>query len=149
MRRVLLGSFAAIVGVASTMALGADDPILARQKLMYANGAVFYGVAGGMIKGEIPYNPIVPASILRTTNAVAHNFGDHFPEGSETGRKTKASPRIWEDITGFQAQLAKFKEVTDATAAAKPQTLEEFQAIVSQIGPVCKSCHDDYRLEDD
>ena len=149
MRRLLLGSIALGVALAATAAVATDDPILTRKKLTQANGAAFYGVANGMLKGEIPFNPVMAASVLRTTSGVAHAFGDYFPEGSETGGETKASPRIWEDMAGFQAALAEFREKADAAVAAKPQDLESFRAIATELGDTCSGCHDDYRLKDD
>jgi len=149
MHSLFLGLVAFGVGVVSTAALATDDPILTRQKLMQANGAGFYGVAGKMLKGEIPFEATAANAVLRTSSAVAYSFGDYFPEGSETGGDTKASPRIWEDMAGFQAALDKFRQDADAAAAAKPQDLEAFRTVVMQLGENCESCHEKYRLKDD
>ena len=148
MRRLFAGVAAVSLAVVAFAAAATEDPILTRQKLMYANGAAFYGVAGGMLKGEIPFDARNAASVLQTTNAVAFSFGDYFPEGSETGGKTKSSPKIWEDMAGFQAALAKFQEASEAAVAAKPQDLEAFKAVIAELGQTCTGCHDEYRLED-
>lgn len=148
MRRLFLGGIALAVGVVSTAALAlTDDPITTRKKLMQGNGAVFYGVAQGMIKGEIPFNPVLAASVLRTTNAVAYSFGDYFPAGSEEGGDTRASPEIWENMAEFQQYLAEFRAATDAAREADPQTLEAFQAAIDEINRNCQQCHDDFRIE--
>ena len=149
MRGLFCGLVALGVGVVSTVAVATDDPILTRKKLMQANGAVFYGVANRMLKGEIPFNPVVAASVLRTTSAVAHSFGDYFPEGSDTGGETRASPKIWEDMAGFQAALEEFRQTADAAVAAEPEDLESFRTVATQLGDTCNACHDDYRLKDD
>jgi cytochrome c556 len=149
MHRVFFGLAAVGVGVVATAASATDDPILTRQKLMQANGAGFYGVAGGMLKGEIPFEARAANAVLRTSSAVAYSFGDYFPEGSETGGDTRASPKIWEDMAGFQAALEKFRADADAAAASKPQDLETFRTVIAQLGENCQSCHEEYRMKDD
>jgi cytochrome c556 len=147
MRRLLFGT-AAIAVVVSTGAVAlTDDPITTRKKLMQANGAVFYGIANGMIKGEIPFNPVLAAAVIRTNNAVAYSFGDYFPEGSDQG-DTKARPEIWEEMAEFQQYLADFQAATDAAREADPQTLEAFQAVIMDINDTCLQCHEDFREED-
>lgn len=145
MRRLLLSSLAAVVAVVATAAVGAEDPIIVRKKEMDANGAAVWGVGRRILKGEIPFNPVIAASIFQTTNAVAYSFGDYFPEDSKTGHDTEALPAIWEDPAGFEAALAKFKQDTDAALAAKPQDLESFRAALAQVETNCESCHEKYR----
>jgi len=148
MRRLYFGVFALAVGVVSTTAVAlTDDPITTRKKLMQANGAVFFGLANGMVKGEIPFNPVLAASVIRTTNAVAYSFGDYFPEGSDQG-DTKARPEIWEEMAEFQEYLADFQAATDAARQADPQTLEAFQTVVNDINETCEQCHEEFREED-
>ena len=149
MRRLFFVSAAFAIAAVSTAAVATDDPILTRKKLMQANGAAFYGVGNGMLKGEIPFNPVLAASVLRTSSAVAHSFGDYFPEGSQTGGETRASPKIWEDMAGFQAALEEFRQAADAAVAAEPKDLESFRTVATQLGDTCSACHDDYRLKDD
>jgi cytochrome c556 len=124
-----------------------DDPITTRKKLMQANGAVFYGVANGMIKGEIPFNPVAAASVIRTANAVAYSFGDYFPEGSDQG-DTKASPKIWEEMEKFLGYLSDFQKASDAAREANPQTLEAFATAMQELGRTCQQCHEAFRLPD-
>ncbi len=103
------------------------------------------GVAGGVMKGEIPFDAKVATAAIRTMNAVAYTFGDYFPAGSETG-ETRASPKIWEDMDGFLAKLAQFQADTDAAVAADPKDLEAFQAAMGPVFANCSSWHDVYRL---
>jgi cytochrome c556 len=148
MRRLIFAGVALAVGFVTTAAFAVDDPILTRKKLMQANGAVFYGVANGILKGEIPFNPVVAASVLRTNSAVAYSFGDYFPEDSQEG-DTRASPKIWEEMEEFQQYLADFQAAADAAIAADPQTPEAFQTAMEDIGQTCQQCHDEFRLADE
>jgi cytochrome c556 len=148
MRRVLLIVSAAAVGIASTAAVAlTDDPIATRKQLMRANGAAFYGVGQRMIRGEIPFNPIVAQSVFQTTSAVGYSFGDYFPEGSDQG-DTRASPRIWEDMEHFQEYLTELRDKSAAALEAEPQTLEAFQELASSLNETCSGCHEDFRLAD-
>ena len=146
MRRLCLGVAALAVGFVSTSALATEDPIATRKKLMDANGTAA-GAAVGMVKGEIPFDPKVAMATLQAMNSVAWAYGDYFPAGSDTG-KTKASPKIWEEMGEFQERLAKFRTDTQAALDAKPQDLETFKTLVATIGENCQSCHEKYKLED-
>ena len=146
MLRSLSVCLALAIGAASTTAIAASDPILVRQKIMKSNGAVAKP-AGAMLKGEMDFNPDVANAAIRTMNAVAYTFGNYFPTGSESGMKTRADPKIWSDMAGFEAKLAKFQKDTDAAAAAEPKDLEAFKAAMGPVFESCKSCHDEYRTE--
>ena len=147
MRPLMLGIAALAIGVGSTVAIATEDPIATRKHLMQANGAAM-GASQAMIKGEVPYNPAVALATLKSFNAVFYSFGDYFPAGSDQG-DTSASPRIWEDMAGFQKILADLRTHTDAVIATPPQDLQAFQAAIGPIGQGCQSCHEAYRLRRD
>ena len=148
MARLISLALALSVGIVSFPAYAQEDPILTRKKLMQANGAVFYGMARRMIQGEIPFNPVLAAAVVRTSDAVAHSFGDYFPEGSDQG-DTRASPAIWEEMEEFQQYLADFQAAAGAAREADPQTLEAFTTAMEDLGETCDACHDEFRLEGD
>ena len=148
--RKLPGLLGALV-LAGTAAVAADDPIAARTSLMEANGAVT-ALAGGMLKQQVPYSPAAGKAVLASWEAIAASFGSFFPEGSEDPSRSEASPKIWQDRAGFDADLAKFQEAAQAAAkgAGKsgPADLASFQALAQPVMGTCKSCHQSYRLED-
>jgi cytochrome c556 len=143
---ILLGT----LGLAATAAFAADDPIAARQALMDGNGAAT-GVAVGILKDEIPYNPVVANSVIATMHAVAMTYGDYFPEGSQDPSRSHAAPKIWEDPAGFQQALDKFAADTAAAVKAAgrtgPADKAAFQAMIQPVLANCKSCHETYQLE--
>ena len=61
------------------------------------------------MKDELAYSPVVGKAVIAAFNATAAAFGDFFPEGSADPARSDASPKIWEDTAGFQAELAKFQ----------------------------------------
>ncbi|MDH3582156.1 MAG: cytochrome c [Hyphomicrobiales bacterium] len=145
MLRSLSVCLALAIGAVSTTAIAAGDPIDVRKKIMRSNGGGA-GVSGGMMKGEIAFDAKVATLAIRTLNAAAHSFGNYFPAGSETGMETRASPKIWEDMAGFEAKLAQFQKDTDAAAAAEPKDLDAFKAAIGPVLANCKSCHEAYQL---
>ncbi|HMB48601.1 MAG TPA: cytochrome c [Afifellaceae bacterium] len=134
------------VGCVSATASAAEDPIVTRKAIMQSVGAAA-GAGGGMLKGEIPFNPAVATLSLRTMRAAAHSYGSFFPEGSDTGMETTASPKIWEDMAGFSEKLAKFQADADAAVEAKPADLESFKTAFGSVAQNCKGCHEAYRVK--
>ncbi len=143
---VLIGALAAL----AVPAFAADDPIATRQALMDNNGAAA-AAAGAMLKDEIAYSPVIGKAVIQAFNATAHAYGDYFPEGSLDPARSYASPKIWEDMAGFQAEIGKFQENVAAalTASGKtgPADKAAFAAAVQPIFGNCKSCHEGYRIE--
>lgn len=129
----------------------ADDPIAVRQALMSSNGASA-GMAGAVLKGELPYNPAIGKAVLVSLNATAMAFGDYFPEGSGDDPRTEAAPKIWQDMADFRAKLDEFQAKTSAAvqAAGKegPADAEAFKAAVQPVLGTCKDCHESYRIDD-
>jgi cytochrome c556 len=144
MRRLIVGLAALSVVAVTAGAYATQDPIMTRKAIMDANGAAA-GTGGAMLKGEIPFHPGVAKGVFVTMRAVAYSYGDYFPAGSDQG-DTKASPKIWEDMAGFNAALQKFQQDVDAALAANPQDIEAFKTAFGQVGSNCKACHDAYRL---
>jgi cytochrome c556 len=138
-----------LLAATAAAAYAADDPIAARKSLMQSNGAAA-GTSAGMMKGEIAYSPAVAKAAIASFNATAHTFGDYFPEGSDMGANTHASPKIWEDRAGFDAELAKFQTAVAAAVQASgrdgPADLDAFKAAVGPIFGTCKSCHEGYQV---
>jgi len=144
MRRLFVGLAVLAVVSAAAGAYAVEDPVFTRKSLMDANGGAA-GLAGAMMKGDVPFSPAAAKSVFLTHHAVAYSYGDYFPAGSDTG-DTKASPKIWEDAAGFAAALQKFQQDTDAAIAANPQDLDAFKAAFGQVASNCKACHDAYKL---
>jgi cytochrome c556 len=99
-----------------------------------------------MIKGETPFSPAVAKAALQNYNSVGYAFGDYFPAGSDKG-DTSASPRIWEEMAAFQAEIARFRDDAQAALDSEPATLEAFQAAMGTMGRHCQTCHENYRIK--
>lgn len=137
---VLLASFSC------APVFAADDPISARKTIMQSVGAATKAGAA-IAKGEAAFNAVTAELVLRTMNVASLGFGELFPEGSETGGKTTASPKIWEDRAGFAQATAKFQSDTAAGIAAKPADIEAFRAAFGAATANCGACHKAYRVK--
>ena len=155
MKRIFAASAASIMiasavtaAIAASHANPTEDAIAARKALMRSVGAAS-AVAGGIMKGEIAYTPAIGDATLKAFHATATVYGDYFPEGSDMGSDTTASPKIWEDPDGFAAELAKLQEATAAGVVASgrtgPADADAFKAVMGPIFGTCKSCHEGYR----
>ncbi|MFC5584001.1 c-type cytochrome [Nitratireductor kimnyeongensis] len=147
MKKIALAVSALCLSISGVAA--ADDPIAVRKAIMQANAASA-GLAGAMMKGELDYNPAIAKAAILTLSASAKSFGEFFPEGSGDG-DTTAAPAIWDDADGFQAALDKY--MTDTAAAVEasgkdgPADLAAFQAAIGPVFGNCKSCHENFRVQ--
>lgn len=142
---LILTAVFAFVPAASVLA--GDTPQEARHELMEGVGGAAKNI-GKMLKGEAPFDAELANDSLRTWAEASAEFGDLFPEGSESGYDTEAKATIWTDRAGFDEQLALFAEKADAAVAANPQSLEELKPAAGAVFKTCKSCHEGYRVDD-
>ena len=144
-----LSALSVVVASIAT-AYAADDPIAVRKALMQGVGASA-AVSGAMMKNELPYSPVVAKAAIASINASAQAVGDYFPEGSDMGADTTASPKIWEDRAGFDKEIAEFQAAIGAAVQASgkdgPADLAAFQAAIGPVFDRCKECHEGYRIK--
>lgn len=142
----ILFAAAAISAAGFAPAIAADEPQVVRQEMMKQNGQDV-GVLAKMVKGEAAFDAAAALAALTEISVVAATFGEHFPEGSETGFETEAAPAIWNDREGFEAKLAEFQEDAEAAVAAAPADLDGLKAVFGPLTQNCGSCHETYRLK--
>ncbi len=149
LRAAVIATLTLVAGLGTTgPAATAAEPIETRQAIMASVGAAAR-VSGEMARGNIPFHPDIGASALATFAAAGKAFGNFFPEGSETGNDTAASPRIWEERERFEAVLADFAADAAAARAAEPADLASFQAAFGPVAENCRACHENFRLSRD
>ena len=137
----------AISALALVTSAAFADVIADRKAVMKENGKQV-GVLVKMVNGEADFNAeAVKAALTALNNSVqAIDVAASFPPGTDKG-DTTASPKIWEDMAGFQAEVDKFKQVTAAAAAAPAQDLEALKPQLGSIGQSCQSCHEAFRIK--
>jgi cytochrome c556 len=142
MIRPLLAVATLVIG--ATVVLAQQNPIEARKNLMKANGAQAR-VGAAMAKGEAPFDLAKAKAIFVTYQEAANKMANLFPENSKTGGETTAAAKIWDDMNGFKAALAKFgAEAKAAEAAIKD--LDSFKVQFGEVSKNCGGCHREYRV---
>jgi cytochrome c556 len=123
------------------------DAIADRKAAMKTKNGASMGTLVKFAKGETtPYDAAAVLAALTTIRESTKGFADLFPAGTETGGETTASPKIWEDMAGFKAAIAKFEGDVDAAIAAAPADQAALGAVLGSVGGNCKSCHEAYRI---
>lgn len=123
-----------------------NDPVTLRINIMQNVGASA-GLAAGMMKGKIPFDPFAAKAALTTINTAALGMSGLFPAGMPENMRSTAGPAIWTDPAGFKAAIAKFIEDSTEVNVFPPETVEELQAAFAVVGSNCKSCHQNYRIK--
>ena len=131
-----------------SIGLAHADPIAERQALMKDMGRAVGSVAK-IAQGQQEFDAAKVNAAFETLAADAQKIDADalFPEGTETGGDTEASPKIWEDRADFVAQIDKFKADTAAAVEANPQDLASFQTQFKSVAANCASCHQSYRVK--
>ena len=149
MRAMVMGGVVLAVGLvgmaraADQTAIKPDDVIAMRQAGFDLQGGVVAAMkatveAGGSVK------PLTDGA--KGLSSWGHVIPAMFPDGTETGRNTKAKKEIWTDRAGFEKAAANFY-----TQAEKLVTLAEaddkagFAAQFKETAGACGACHRAYR----
>ncbi len=148
MFRMVLVVSAFLLAVSAGPLAAGDSPQEKRHELMEKSKDAAKPV-GGMLKGEVEFDAETAMASFKAWVEIAGQFGELFPEGTETGHGTEARKEIWTDRAGFEAELKKFSDAANAAVAANPQTLEELNAAAGPVFKTCKSCHEGYRVEEE
>lgn len=154
MRTVLAAALAFLLSASAYISVGhtqdeAETAIQARKALMQANGAAA-ALSGAMLKGDLEYHQTVAKAAIATFRAVSLAVPAHFPEGSHGMEGTTASPKIWENMSEFEALVTKLQGDTASASEVSgkdgPADLAAFQAAVTPIMADCKTCHEQFRI---
>ena len=149
MRRTMIGgvvlavSLVGLARAADTVALKPDDVIAARQAGFDLQAGVLAAMkatvdSGGSVK------PLTDGA--KGLSSWGHVIPTLFPDGTQTGRNTKAKPEIWTDRAGFDQSAADF--YTDAeklVAFAEADDKAGFAAQFKATASACGACHRAYR----
>ncbi|RAI43679.1 c-type cytochrome [Rhodoplanes roseus] len=136
---------AAAVLVSGVTAVAAQDPIAERKALMKANGDQAR-TGALMARGEMPFDLAKAQAIFQAYADAATKSKALYPETAKTGGDTAADPRIWQNMSDFQAKLAKFaQDATEAKAKVKDEA--SFKSTFSEVQKNCGGCHETYRMK--
>ncbi len=147
MKTVIAATMLFSMGAGFSAALAADPPQVVRKEMMEHVGKAMGGLVN-IVKGKTEYSADTVKASLTTMSETMKTFPDQFPKGSETGHKTEASPKIWENMDDFKAKAAKLQQDADMLLAQLPADKAAVGAAVKTLGADCGACHETYRLKD-
>ena len=141
MKRIVLA--AAMIAAGVTAVVAQSDPIAARKALMKGNNDNARNLVR-ITRGEQPYDAAKVNAAFAQWAETAQKFGALFPDNSKTGGETKATPKVWQTRSDFDAKIAAFaKAVADNRDKAK--NVEEVKVALAAVGKTCDGCHEPYR----
>ena len=141
MKRIVLA--VAIIAVGVTAVVAQSDPIAARKALMKGNNDNARNLVK-MTRGEEPYDAAKVNAAFAQWAETAQKLPALFPDNSKTGENTRATPKVWETRSDFDAKVAAFgKAVADNRDKAK--NVDELKVALGAVGKACDGCHEQYR----
>ena len=141
MKRIVLA--AAMIAAGVTAVVAQSDPIAARKALMKGNNDNARNLVR-ITRGEEPYDAAKVNAAFAQWAETAQKFGALFPDNSKTGGNTRATPKVWQTRSDFEAKIADFaKAVADNRDKAK--NVEEVKVALAAVGKTCDGCHEQYR----
>lgn len=122
--------------------------IEARQKSLKEMGAAMKTISDQMKSGAPALDQIRPA--VQTIKTHSTELPTWFPAGTgpESGVKTEALAKIWEDQPTFQAAAQRLAD--EAAKLSDVATGEDIAAVGAQVGATgaaCKNCHENFRMK--
>ena len=149
MRAMMIGGAALVVGMvglaraADTITVKPDDIIAGRQAAYDLQGGALAAMKGAIDAGA-PVKPLTDAA--KGMVSWGHAMTGMFPDGTQTGRDTKAKAEIWSDRAGFEKAAADFVAAsTKLVALAEADDKAGFAAQFKEVGAACGGCHRPYR----
>ncbi len=146
MLRAVLVGFVMLAGgaaTAQTVAFKPDEIIATRQAGMALTGGISDAMKVAVAAGT------EPKQFEEASNGLvkwAAAFPALFPEGTQTGRDTKAKPEIWTDRANFEKAAVAFGQAAQAVGAAtKANDKAGFATAYAEMGKTCGGCHRPYK----
>jgi cytochrome c556 len=136
----------AVVGPSGAPAQDKAAEVQERQDAMKKNGDSAKAIAA-FVKGEGGSVEDVRAA-ARNIHEVSGRILELFPEGTEAGvSDSHAKPEIWQNWGAFQQVATGFPEAADGLAqAAEAGERAQIAAAFGEVGRVCTTRHDRYRV---
>ena len=137
-----------VLMLGATAVIAQQDQLKETQTIMKGNGKNA-GALSAIVKGEKPYDQATVDAAMAQFEDTVKKFPTLFPD-SIKGKKPEgdyyASPKVWEDKSGFQEHIASFSKVV-ADAKGKIKDADTLKAQLGLIGKQCGGCHETYRVK--
>jgi cytochrome c556 len=132
------------IALSASAVIAQSKAIAERRDIMKGVGAAAKSGAA-MARGSTPYDNAKAVEVFVVYANAAAKMPGLFPDDSKTGGETTASPKIWSDMAGFKAAMAKF-EADSKASQASVKDIDSFKAAFGAAGKQCGSCHEVFRV---
>lgn len=143
-RSLALAMAGFIVSVATGAVIAQTDPIAARKALMKENGKQARTLVQ-MMRGQAPFDAAKVDAAFAQWSDTAQKLPTLFPDNSKTGGETRATAKIWQTKSDFDAKAAAFGKATADNRDKAKASVDDLKTAVAAVGKTCDACHEDYR----
>jgi cytochrome c556 len=143
--RLSIALAALALAFGTTAALARSDAVHMRKHLMGEDNGYSRDMVE-MIRGRRPYNAKVVEAAFTQWADSAKELPTLFPSDSKTGDHTRASPKIWEHKSDFDAKAVALSTAVADNRAKAVASLNGLKAAIPAVARACDNCHHDYRL---
>ncbi len=126
-------------------ALAQNQSVIDERKKLFKEIDVGADDIDDMLRGKKKFDLAYVQKALQTWVDHAGRLPALFPDDSRTG-KTRATPKVWEDRTKFNALFDTFGRNSAAAAKTIVDAASAREAMPKLFGD-CKTCHDDFRAK--
>lgn len=143
MRHLLTVVLLITIGMASG-ALAQDSLayIEARKQLMKFVGGEMRRL-GPMAQGRVDFNADIVQLSGHSLAVMASSYPLLFPPGTESGGRTQAAQRIFDDPKGFAEKATELRMAGELVQQV--QSVAQLQRAFASLAATCKACHSQYR----
>ena len=142
LRRIVLAGF--VIGLVAGTGIAQSDPIATRIALMKGNNDNAR-TAVQMMRGQAPFDVGKIEVAFAQWADTAQKLPGLFPDSSKTGGETRATPKVWQTKSDFDAKAAAFGKAVAETRDGAKASLDGLKAAIAVVGKACDNCHEDYR----
>lgn len=145
---VLAAAAAVMATPASAQFAKPEDAVKYRQSVMFVMSQHF-GRIGAMASGKAPYDAKAAVDSAEIAATMARLPWPGFSSATEKVTVVnRAKPEVWSNAAKFKEGGEHLvAEMDKLLAAAKTNNLDNVKTAFAATGKACKSCHDDFRKE--
>jgi cytochrome c556 len=147
-KQIITAAALLLVGISQSHAQEAEDIIKYREAVMKAY-AGHMGASARIVRGKVDIYKDQLKMHAMSINSIAKTVGDLFPVDSDFGN-TRAKPEVWEKKDEFaKAVKANQDAAADFSKTVAGGDMEAIGKSFKALSDTCKSCHEDFRTEEE
>ena len=145
--RALVSMIGLLLAAGAVRASEPEDIIKYRRNMMAANGG-HLSAAAAIIRGKVEYRDQLDDHI-KALVAINKDIAALFPKDSDFGN-TEALDTVWTKNDEFKKRARVARDKSEALAqTVKAHDTKNYEPRLKDLIEACKSCHEDFRKEEE